>query len=116
MVTHPVFELSKRRTSAIRYRLHLPAIFHWNDGGEHTGCGFTNDVGVDGVSIVCTKNPPVGTNVRVEVLLPSPSNNAEDIRIECQGKVVSIHDAVPCSTFGVQGTFNEYYLADPDGV
>lgn len=107
MFTRPVLERKVRHRAAAKYRLRLPAIFHWDDGSEHTECGFTNEVSVDGALIVCSKCPPIGSNVRVEVLLPSPDSDAGDIRIECKGKVICIQDHVACSTFGVQGIFSD---------
>ena len=108
------FESGNESRSAVRYRLRLPAIIHWNDGTEHTEGGFTSDVAVDGALISSSKCPPVGTNVRVEVLVPSPDNETADIPIECEGKVVSILNAVGYRRFGVQGTFKEH-IANSEG-
>lgn len=102
------FESGNSNRSPVRYRLRLPAIIRWNDGTEQTEGGFTNDVAVDGVLISSSKCPPVGTNVRVEVLVPSPDNDTADIPIECEGKVVCVLDAVGRRRFGVQGNFKEY--------
>ena len=75
------------RRSAVRYRLHLPVIFHWNDGGEFTEGGFTYDVALDGALIYSTRCPPIGCDVRIEVLIPSPDQSSEQLRIQCVGKV-----------------------------
>jgi hypothetical protein len=99
------FESGNARPLAVRYGLRLPAIIRWNDGTEHTEGGFTNDVAVDGALISSSKCPSVGTNVRVEVLVPSPDNDTADIQIECEGKVVCILNTVGCRRFGVEGTF-----------
>jgi hypothetical protein len=96
------------RRTAVRYKLRLPVIFHWNDGGEHTEGGFTNDVALDGARIVSSKCPPIGTDVRIEVLLPAPNEIAEEIRIECVGKVTRVREVREGSTiFGVHGLFSD---------
>ena len=51
--------------------------------------------------------PPLGCDIRIEVLVPSPGNRGEQLRILCVGKVtraVSEHDR--CS-FGVSGIFDD---------
>ena len=54
---------------------------------EHTEGGFTTDVALDGALILSSKCPPIGVDIRIEVLIPSPDQSAEEIRIECMGKV-----------------------------
>jgi hypothetical protein len=94
----------------VRYKLHLPVIFHWNDGVEHTEGGFTCDVALDGTLICSTKCPDVGTAVQIEVLLPSPDQSGEELRIQCVGKVtrVSIKEGSVC--FGVEGGFDDEHF------
>ena len=67
-----VVRFDRNRRSAVRYKLQLPVIFHWNEGGECTGGGFTSDVALDGALINSSTCPPVGTDVLIEVLLLSP--------------------------------------------
>src|ERR1700678_3201958 len=74
----------------VRYQLKLPVIFHWNDGTEHTGGGFTNNVALDGALIFSSKCPPVGSEIRIEVLVPAPDLSGEELRIECVGKVTRV--------------------------
>jgi hypothetical protein len=94
----------------MRYRLRLPVIFHWNDGAEHTEGGFTSDVALDGALILSSRCPPVGADIRIEVLIPSPGQTAEEIRIECVGKVTRVADHLGSSFFGVRGMFNDDQL------
>ncbi len=103
-----VNEPSLQRRAAVRYRLRLPVIFHWNDGTEHTGGGFTNDVSVDGALIFSSKCPPLGSDIRIEVLFPSPDQSGEELRIDCISKVTRV--AEPAGCFGVQGTFDDDHL------
>ena len=95
------------RRNAMRYRLRLPVIFHWNDGADHTEGGFTSDVAVDGALILSSKCPPVGVDVRIEVLVPAPDHSAEEIRIECLGKVTRVWEQPGLAYFGVHGMFND---------
>jgi hypothetical protein len=98
------------RRTAIRYKLRLPVIFHWNDGAVHTEGGFTNDVALDGASIVSRRCPPIGSDVRIEVLIPAPDYPEGEIRIECLGKVTRVRDDGRVSSFGVHGLFSDDQL------
>lgn len=91
----------------MRYRLQLPVIFHWNDGAERTEGGFTSDVALDGALILSSTCPPVGATVRIEVLIPSPDQSAEGIRIECLGRVTRVWEQPGLAYFGVHGAFND---------
>jgi PilZ domain len=104
MFPRPVLE----RRSAKRYKLRLPVIFDWNDGVvEHTEGGFTRDVALNGAMILSSRCPPVGADIRIEVLIPSPGHIAEEIRIECVGKVTRVEEH---TGFGVRGFFNDDHL------
>jgi len=99
-----------QRRTAVRYRLRLPAIFHWNDGVEHTSGGFTSDVALDGALIVSSECPPVGTEVRVEVLIPSPDLEGEEVRIGSSGKVIHSWERSGYFAFGFHGNFEDDQL------
>jgi hypothetical protein len=53
----PIVERTTQRRAAIRYKLQLPVIFHWNDGREHTEGDLTSDVAMDGALILCSGVP-----------------------------------------------------------
>jgi len=106
----PILERAAQSRTAVRYKLQLPVIFHWNDGQGHTEGGFTSDVALDGALILCSKLPPIGSAVRIEILLPSPDQSGEDLRIECTGKVTRIVDEPGTKAFGVQGIFADDHL------
>jgi hypothetical protein len=106
----PILERGLQRRSALRYMLRLPVIFHWNDGREHTEGGFTSDISLDGALILTSRCPPIGTAVRIEVLIPSPDRRGEELRIECIGKVTRVIDHPGFSAFGVQGVFDDDHL------
>ena len=110
MVPHLAIVSGKRRRAAVRYSLRLPVIFRWNDGTDHTEGGFTRDVALDGVFIVSSKCPPVGAEVRIEVLFPSPNEPSGELRIECTGKVTRIETSFKGAGFGVEGRFDDKHL------
>lgn len=104
-------EVAPRRRSAARYRLHLPVIFHWNDGGEFTEGGFTYDVALDGALICSARCPPIGCDVRIEVLIPSPDQTGEQLRIQCVGKVTrAVVGQDNRSSFAVRGFFDDNHI------
>lgn len=103
-------ETNVQRRSAIRYKLRLPVIFHWIETTERTAGGFTVDVALDGALIRSSACPPVGTEVRIEVLLPAPDLSGEELRIECTGKVTRVVDVQGMKAFGVYGFFDDDHL------
>ncbi|HTW79607.1 MAG TPA: PilZ domain-containing protein [Terracidiphilus sp.] len=98
------------RRAAPRYPLRLPVIFYWNDGSDHAGGGFTIDIAVDGALISSSSCPPVGTEVQVEVLIPSPRFALEEIRIQSKGVVTRIWKELGAGYFGLRGEFNDDQL------
>lgn len=106
----PLIERGLQRRAAVRYKLRLPVIFHWNNGRDHTEGGFTADVALDGAFILSTKCPPIGSDVRIEVLLPSPDESGGEMRIECEGKVTRVVSEPGCNGFGVRGIFDDDHL------
>ena len=105
-----VIQLDRNRRSAVRYKLQLPVIFHWNEGGERTGGGFTSDVALDGARINSSMCPPVGSEVRIEVLILSPVRGGQDMRIQCVGKVTRVTGMGRLMCFGVRGNFDDDHL------
>lgn len=105
-----VTERKLQRRTAVRYQLQLPVIFHWNDGGEHTAGGFTCDVALDGALIQSAVCPPIGCDVRIEVLIPSPDISREQLRIQCSGKVTRAVSHSGGNSFGVRGFFDDDHI------
>jgi hypothetical protein len=99
--------ISERRVQ-VRYKLRLPVIFHWNDGSPHTEGGFTCDVALDGALIFSTRCPPMGSDIRIEVLIPAPDQSDSEVRVECVGKVTRVEEQAGC--FGVRGMFDDDHL------
>jgi hypothetical protein len=98
------------RRAAIRYGLRLPVIFYWNDGSEHTEGGFTHDIALDGAFIMSSKCPPTGSDIRIEVLLPSPDTGMDELRIECDCKVIEVTSRNGRHGFVVRGIFDDDHL------
>jgi hypothetical protein len=105
-----LIEREPQRRSATRYRLHLPVIFHWKDGAEFTEGGFTYDIALDGALISSTRCPPLGCDIRIEVLVPSPTNREEQLRILCHGKVTRTMSEGNRCNFGVRGLFDDHNI------
>ena len=105
-----VTERNDQRRSAVRYMLQLPVIFYWNDASEHTAAGFTYDVALDGALIRSSVCPPVGCDIRIEVLIPSPDQSHDQIRIQCSGKVTRSTSEDGRSSFGVRGFFDDDHI------
>lgn len=99
--------ISERRTE-VRYNLRLPVIFHWNDGREQMGEGVTCDIALDGALIASTRFPPLGSDVRIEVLIPAPDRSGTRLRVQCIGKVSRVDEA--SGNFGVEGSFDDEHI------
>jgi hypothetical protein len=105
-----VFPIDRNRRSSVRYELRLPVIFHWSEGNERTGGGFTSDVALDGALINSSTCPPVGTPVRINILILSPVQSGLEMRIQCTGKVTRVVDQGGLKSFGVRGNFDDSHL------
>jgi hypothetical protein len=101
---------TSERRSAVRYKLKLPVIFYWNDGTSHTDGGCTCDLALNGALIRSASCPPIGSEVRIEVLLPSPDSNSEELRIHCVGKVTRVTRKGSFATFEVEGDFDDDHI------
>jgi hypothetical protein len=106
----PTAVSTSERRSAVRYKLQLPVIFYWNDGIDHTDGGCTCDVALDGALIRSAVCPPIGSEVRIEVLLPSLDCGSEELRIQCVGKVTRVTRKGSFATFGVEGDFDDDHI------
>jgi hypothetical protein len=101
---------SRQRRSGVRYELRLPVIFHWNDGAEHTEGGFTSNIAINGALIRSAKCPAVGSAVHIEILLRSPDENVDELRIQCDAKVAHIVNQNGFTCFGVAWGLNDAHI------
>jgi hypothetical protein len=75
-----------------RYEMRVPVSFLWPSPPRrtHRGNGVTRDVSPKGVFVVSPSCPPLGTVVRIEVLLPSLQRNSSPIHMCGQATVVRV--------------------------
>ncbi len=102
-----ITDYKKPRKSVMRYRCQLPVTFNWQEEGQHIGAGFTRDVSLDGALIQSTVSPPVGCEVSVEILVPSPNEDGKQLRVQCTGKVNRVVRQSGGYSFGVRGFFED---------
>ena len=98
---------NRQRRAAVRYSLQLPVIFNWQEDEKHTGGGFTSDVSLEGALIQSTVCPPMGCEISIEILVPSPNDFRQQLRVQCQGKVTRIARYFGGYSFGVKGYFDD---------
>jgi hypothetical protein len=110
-MAHPVVTAFLKHRTAVRYKLQLPVIFRWTEGSEvRTGAGFTCDVGVDGALIQSSSCPPTGSAIHVEVLIPSPDEGREQLRVQCSGTVTPASRNSGGHSFSVKGLFDDRHI------
>ena len=87
------------RRSAQRFDLPL-AISVRLAGGDHAGCGFTQDLSARGVLFYTDFHLSEGNPVELTLIMPSEITLAENMRVRCRGRVVRITPPA-ASKFGV---------------
>ena len=102
-----ITDYRKPRKSAVSYPCQLPVIFNWQEEGQHNGAGFTCDVSLEGALIHSPVSPPVGCDVFIQILVPSPDKVGKQLRIQCTGKVNRVDRQPGGYSFGVKGFFEE---------
>ena len=83
-------ELTLERRHHPRYQLRVPVLFHWSDalGRKHQGAGFSRDLSTAGLFVNSDYPPPPGTDIEIEILLPSLESDAADgLRLRAHGTV-----------------------------
>lgn len=96
-----------------RYRLRLPALFSWTTESLHQNVGFTKDIGVGGVFIFAQVIPPLGADVKVELVLPLPKAHDREIRLRCIGRVIRVDMKMLCGQgFAVAGDFGREHSSE----
>lgn len=73
-----------------RYRLHSTVEFSWQErnGVTKRGTGGTGDISSDGVFVVTSGAPPVGSKVQLEVTLPKFQGEGAGTILRCEAQVV----------------------------
>ena len=70
----------------------------------------TENISSTGCYFLLNEEPPVGTNVKMEIAIPAPKDRAETGKILCRGKVVRIERERPQGKTGVACTIDHYRL------
>jgi hypothetical protein len=94
----------ERRTRS-RFRLVLPVVFHWIEGTERSGVGYCRNIGLGGVFIVAGNCPPVDTEVRIDVVVPTFDPEPKEILFRHSGRAVRIQAYEDLVGFAVAGEF-----------
>lgn len=98
---------STGRRAFRRFQLAVPALFRWREGEEHREVGCCANIGCGGLFVLSTKYPPLEAEVQVEVMLPAFDPGANEVRINCVGRVIRTQQSSHLSLagFAVAGSF-----------
>jgi hypothetical protein len=90
-VTRQAGEGLQQRTS-VRYRLRVPVICNWTGPGGRLRCdGFTRDISTQGVFVLCSTPPALGTAVVIELVFPPlEATSGVGPRLKAVGRVVRV--------------------------
>lgn len=100
MATPATYE--KRAVS--RYQLSLPVLVRWRGGETHTCGGFTRDVSIIGLFVLCREELPLNTTVEIEILLPT-SRKLPGTAVKTTGRVIRTHGENEGPGFAMEGQF-----------
>jgi hypothetical protein len=92
----------------VRYRITGVVSFEWlaSDGQRCNAIGITRDIGRGGVFIKSTSIPPLASEVKLAVRIPSQSNPKITLQLEGRGLVRHVLlQQYPTSGFGVSAVF-----------
>ena len=70
----------------------------------------TENISSTGCYFLLNEEPPVGTNVKMEIVIPPLEDRTETGKILCRGKVVRIERERPQGKTGVACTIDHYRL------
>jgi PilZ domain len=100
------------RRAAQRFDFQLPLTVRWSNG-EHSGCGFTQDLSTRGVFFYTDSPLAPGDAVEIVLVMPSEITLTENSRVRCNGRVVRLADPAVGSKSGVAVQIESYeYLPD----
>jgi hypothetical protein len=111
---NPVKLIGMCRRPSVRFRLRLPVIFHWGDARDYVEGGFTKDIARDETFVVSRHCPPIGSEIRIEVLVPSSDLQPRAVRIESVGKVAAVVDENGLRGFLFRGRFDDSLIREED--
>ena len=69
------------------------AVFTWGsrEGTEKRGKGVTRDISAGGMYLYTKTPPPVGSSIKLDLLLPRVRGAMEALRMKVMGRVVRVH-------------------------
>jgi hypothetical protein len=80
------------RRKSTRYRVIAPVLFSWDPKNRppQSGKGVTRDISTSGVYVLTAANPPVGSRVQMEILVPKLRSTDVGIHLCGEGIVVRV--------------------------
>lgn len=77
-----------------RYKIRAPITFEWEEQGgvKQIDSGLTRDISVDGLYVLSTVAPPVGTRLRLTIFFPSLGVKSGTTEWPGEGRVVRVGD------------------------
>jgi len=101
------------RRKSPRFQLRARVIFQKNgQPPEEEEWGFTRDISVGGVFVLCERPVPAGTDVALEVHPPSPNpKEREGMRLAAPGRVIRVSGPGEESGFAAVSSFA--YTGEP---
>jgi hypothetical protein len=94
---------SIERRAFRRFPLVLPVLFRWTDSVEHYGVGHCGNAGLGGMFVLTEKCPAVGTQVEIELNIPSCELVPRPSRLHCRGRVTRVETCYQLRGFAVVG-------------
>lgn len=96
----------ERRTRA-RFRLVFPVIFRWSDGTEHSAVGYCRNIGLGGMFVVTGDCPLVGTELEIDVVVPTFDAVPRETLFRHRGETVRTQGCEDLLGFAVAGNFED---------
>jgi len=96
------------KRAAVRFQLQAPVIIRWTDraGVQREDIGRTCNISVSGAFLVSRAKIPIGTNIGLEIHLPTlERNTVQRVQLKSTGKVMRITEIARESGFAVVGQF-----------
>ena len=83
------------RRRAIRYPLHLPASFSWEDaeGISRQGQGRTRNISEKGAFVDASMLPAIGSSVELHFSLPALSDSGRKMHVQHKGEILRLGGA-----------------------
>ena len=95
------------------------AVFTWGsqEGAEKRGKGVTRDISAGGIYLYTKTPPPVGSSIKLDMLLPKVRGAMEALRMKVMGRVVRVHppDEEERRISGFAAVTDRFVLQDTGG-